>query len=98
MGLWVQEPVKWAVPLSEQLEPPVLGEPWKVAVLLGADEEEANVFRHRLPAVKATKGGLGGRSHLVQQVWQGRVIYRRVHPSEVDRLFGHAQVPMQWGS
>ena len=90
--------MKWAIPLAEQLEPPAHGEPWKVAVVVGPGGEEANVFRHRIPAVKATKFGLGGRSHLVQQTYEGQVVYRNLHESEEDRLFAHKRVRLQWGS
>ena len=76
--------------------PPDPLEPWQVAVLRGQGGGR-NAFRHRLPAVKASSFGVGGRSHLVQQVFDSSVVLRRVAVSEVERLFCSERVPMLWG-
>jgi len=56
-----------------------------------------NIFRHHIPAVKASAFGVGGRSHLVQQTRGVVAILRKNDVSEVKRLFKSDRVPMLWG-
>jgi hypothetical protein len=83
--------------LADQEAPPSPDKPWKVAELSGIGGGRS-VYRHRIPAIRASSFGPGGRSHLVQQVTtSGAAICRHIHPREVDRLFHSATVKIEWG-
>ena len=78
--------------------PPEPDRQWKVGELKGLGPGR-NVFRHRIPAVKASDFGPGGRSHLVlQDTDDGRRVVRNISEREEERLFQHPAVPMEWGS
>ena len=97
---WPQDGLDSITPLSDQREPPEIGEPWQVGRVKqqGRSEHGRSIFRHRLPAIKFTDYGPGGRSHLVQQVTAaGAQVVRRLHATEVDRLFASARVRVEWG-
>ena len=95
--LWWAGELEYLLPMSEQSDPPRLGEPWTVGKVAGVGQGRS-IFRHRLPAVKFTDFGPAGRSHFVQQQTQdGAQVVRHLHPTEVDRLFREERVPMEWG-
>ena len=78
--------------------PPDRESQWKVGTLEGSGPG-LSVFRSRIPAVKASSFGPGGRSYLVaQRETSGEWIVRNLHASEEVRLFSHPEVPMFWGT
>ena len=93
--LWRNEAVVWTADMDGTRNPDDPDMQWRVGTIAGTGPGR-NVFRSRIPAIKASDFGPGGRSHLVaQKTTQGVWVVRNISHSEEARFFHGEQI--FWG-
>lgn len=96
-GLWLDEaefPVSWnesaLLDVTDELAPVVVG-----TILDGG--WGCRVYKGMVPATKASSWGPAGRTHLVAQRRRGAWAARRLHLSEVAKIFADVRVKVRVG-
>ena len=85
--MWRTEAVEWTADMSNGATPDDPDMQWRVGSIAGTGPGR-NVFRSRIPAIKASNFGPGGRSHLVaQKTTKGVWIVRNISHAEEERFF-----------